>query len=147
MTADRATAGSSAGRSAGRTSIRELERRARELEARLAEQERRRPIPASHLAAALGDAVDQIQRGLSAIDCPLADYALQELELESSVNLEVDEDRRLRIRFPGFYEDVDPANLSRLKLRLRPVPKARRCDDDRRGETSEGHAEPSPPRS
>jgi hypothetical protein len=130
MATDRATAGSAGRGSARRASIRELEQRAGELEALLAAQERRAPILASHLAAALGDAVDEIQRGLTALDSPLVDYALQELEVESSVNLEVGEDRRLRIRFPGLHERVDPANLSRLKLRLVPIPKVSRCHGD-----------------
>jgi len=101
-----------------------LEERAAELEARLREQEERTPIVPSHLGSALGDAVDEIQKALSGLDNPLIDYGLRELDLESQVNLAVGGDQKLRLRFPGLNEKVDPHQLSRLSLRLCPIPKS-----------------------
>jgi hypothetical protein len=76
------------------------------------------------LASALGDAVDAIQGGLTSLRNPLIDYGLQEFDLETQVNVEVGGDGRLQIRFPGFNEAVNAQSLSRLSLRLRPIPKA-----------------------
>lgn len=104
--------------------ISDLQTRNDELEGRLRDAEQRRPIEPAGLGSALGNVVDSIQQGLTALDNPLIDYGLQQLDLETQVNLEVGANGRLLIRFPGLNETVNPQNLSRICLRLHPIPKS-----------------------
>jgi predicted RNase H-like nuclease (RuvC/YqgF family) len=103
--------------------IADLQRRIDELETRLRDAEQRQPIEPAGLGSALGNAVDAIQQGLTSLDNPLIDYGLQQLDLETQVNLEIGSNGRLLIRFPGLNEAVNPQNLSRVCLRLQPIPK------------------------
>jgi hypothetical protein len=108
--------------------IADLEGQVGGLEARLRDLEQRRAVEAPVLGAALGQAVDAIQQGLTTLDNPLVDYGLQELDLEAPVNLEIGAENQILLRFPGFSEPVAKENVSRLCLRLRPIPKTQQSE-------------------
>ncbi len=98
------------------------------LQARLAELEQRAAIDPAGLGAALGEAVDAIQKGLTELKNPHVDYGLQEFDLQTQVNLQVNTKGELLIRFPGVNEQVPAQNLSHLQMRLRPIPKAQKAE-------------------
>ncbi|MBC8159624.1 MAG: hypothetical protein H7Z42_00270 [Roseiflexaceae bacterium] len=90
---------------------------------RLREFEGRVSTEPVNFGLALGQAVDAIQQGLTSLANPYVDYGLQEFDLQTQVNLQLDDQQRLTIRFPGVNEQIAPQNLSQLQLRLRPIPK------------------------
>lgn len=104
--------------------IKDLQSRNDALNARLAELEHRAAIDPAGLGAALGKAVDAIQQNLTGLQNPFVDYALQEFDLQAQVNLQIDDNGRLLIRFPGLNEQVPFQNLNQLQMRLRPIPKS-----------------------
>jgi hypothetical protein len=79
------------------------------------------------LGAALGQAVDAIQQALTSLDNPHIDYGLQEFDLQTYVNLQLDDKGQLLIRFPGVNENIATQNLSNLQMRLRPIPKTQQA--------------------
>jgi hypothetical protein len=109
--------------------ISELQKRINGLEEIIRETGQRATIEPMRLGTALGDAVDAIQQGLTNLHNRFVDYGLQELDLQTQVNLQVSNDGHLLIRFPGLNEQVAPQNLSQLQLRLRPIPKSQQNQD------------------
>jgi septal ring factor EnvC (AmiA/AmiB activator) len=115
----------------------QLEKLLREREARIADLEAQNAALAAQLdefkgrvsteptsfGAALGQAVDAIQAGLTSLPNRYVDYGLQEFDLQTQVNLQIADGGRLLIRFPGLNEQIAPQNLSQLHMRLRPIPK------------------------
>jgi hypothetical protein len=102
----------------------EVQARNAVLEARINEFEQRVSTEPATFGAALGKAVDAIQQGLTSLENPFVDYGLQELDLQTQVNLQFSDTGQLQIRFPGLNEPIAPQNLSQLQLRLRPIPKS-----------------------
>jgi hypothetical protein len=97
------------------------------LEAQLKELEHRTTVEPAGLGAALGQAVDAIQQALTSLDNPHIDYGLQEFDLQTYVNLQLDDKGQLLIRFPGVNENIAAQNLSNLQMRLRPIPKTQQA--------------------
>jgi len=104
--------------------IDDLQRRTVEQAARLLEFEGRVSTEPVNFGLALGQAVDAIQQGLTSLPNSYVDYGLQEFDLQTQVNLQLDDQQHLTIRFPGVNEQIAPQNLSQLQLRLRPIPKS-----------------------
>ncbi|HST20607.1 MAG TPA: hypothetical protein VLR90_05795, partial [Blastocatellia bacterium] len=103
-----------------------LQKRINALEEIINEDGQRVPVEPSRFGMALGDAVDAIQQGLTNLQNNFVDYGLQELDIQTQVNLQVSRDGQLQIRFPGLNEQVSPQNLSQLQFRLRPIPKSQK---------------------
>lgn len=103
--------------------IDELQQRTAQQAERLREFEGRVSTEPVNFGLALGQAVDAIQQGLTSLTNPYVDYGLQEFDLQTQVNLQLDDQQHLTIRFPGVNEQIAPQNLSQLQLRLRPIPK------------------------
>ncbi|MCU0491007.1 MAG: hypothetical protein MUD01_05445 [Chloroflexaceae bacterium] len=106
--------------------IDELQKENSALKGQLAEFQGRVSTNPSEFGAALGQAVDAIQQGLTSLDNAFVDYGLQELDLQTQVNIQLDERKQLSIRFPGLNEQIAPQNLTQLNMRLRPIPKSER---------------------
>jgi Sec-independent protein translocase protein TatA len=108
--------------------IDDLQRRNNELETRIGELEQRSAIDPEGFGSALGKAVDAIQQGLTTLENPYIDYGLQEFDLDTQVNLQINDRGKLLIRFPGVNEAIAPQNLSQLQMRLRPIPKSQQVE-------------------
>ncbi len=107
--------------------ITDFQKRNAELEKHIGELEQRTAIEPAGFGDALGDAVDAIQAGLTNLANPQIDYALQELDLQTQVNLQINNQGKLLIRFPGVNESIPTQNLSQMQLRLRPIPKSQQA--------------------
>lgn len=105
----------------------ELQARTNALETQLSELEHRTAVEPAGLGAALGQAVDAIQQGLTSLDNRHIDYGLQEFDLQTYVNLQLTDNGQLQIRFPGVNENIAVQNLSNLQMRLRPIPKTQQA--------------------
>jgi hypothetical protein len=107
--------------------ITDFQKRNAELEKQIGELEQRTAIEPAGFGDALGHAVDAIQAGLTNLANPQIDYALQELDLQTQVNLQINNQGKLLIRFPGVNESIPVQNLSQMQLRLRPIPKSQQA--------------------
>ena len=110
-----------------RARIDEMQARTNALESQLQEMEQRSAVEPAGLGAALGQAVDAIQQGLTSLNNPQIDYGLQEFDLQTHVNLQLTDKGQLQIRFPGIKENIAVQNLSNLQMRLRPIPKTQQA--------------------
>lgn len=104
--------------------VTDLQNRNTDCEEKFKELEQRMAVEPDKLGAALGQALDAIQQGLSGLKNPFIDFGLQEFDLQTQVNLQITNDGHLLLRFPGLNEQIAPQNLSQLQIQLRPIPKS-----------------------
>ncbi len=94
-----------------------------QLRQQLEEATKKPPRTPDDFVTAIKHSVDSLQGKLSEMQNPISDFVVSEFNIDTRVFVDVTELGTINYRFIQPGDDLDPMMLSRLNLKIQPVPK------------------------